>query len=72
MLPPAARPDEATISMDTVATMADALWRPALAGLSALLARAGGEATVLLLLRGYQSYTYSAGASWQSPAQRHL
>jgi hypothetical protein len=41
--------------------MADILWRPVLGGLSAVLARAGSESTMLLLLRGYQSYTYSAG-----------
>lgn len=41
--------------------MADILWRPVLAGLSCVLGRTSNEATVLLLLRGYQSYTYSAG-----------
>jgi hypothetical protein len=59
--PPPVRPDRVVITADTVATMADILWRPVLAGLSAVLSRAGSESTVLLLLRGYQSYTYSAG-----------
>jgi hypothetical protein len=43
--------------------MVDALWRPLLSALSAMLsrARATQEALVLTLLRAYQSFTYAAG-----------
>jgi hypothetical protein len=42
--------------------MVDALWRTALGCLSALLSAARQEALVVALLKGYQCYTYSAGA----------
>ncbi len=42
--------------------MLDALWRPVLPALSAMLVRAGGlETLTLVLLRAYQQYIYAAG-----------
>jgi hypothetical protein len=40
--------------------MIDSTWRMTLTALSALLTRAGQEGLVVLLLRGFQSFTYGA------------
>ena len=63
------RAEDAVIAPETVATMVGVLWRPVLAGLSCVLARAQAEATVLLLLKGYQGYTYAAGALGEATAR---
>jgi hypothetical protein len=53
---------QVTVRRDVCLNLVDALWRTALGCLSALLAAARQEALVVALLRGYQCYTYSAGA----------
>lgn len=52
---------EATAVRRTVAAMCTALWEITLLPLSMLLANAKGEALVLDLLKGYQSFTETAG-----------
>jgi hypothetical protein len=63
----------APLSEATVSTAVDVLWRPVLAGLSSVLthcrSRSGHESLMLVLLRGFQSYIFSAGALGEVPAR---
>lgn len=54
---------------DVCLNLVDALWRTTLGCLSSLLSVARQEALVLALLKGYQCYTYSAGALGASAAR---
>jgi len=70
---PAAHPAVAPMSAATVSTVVDVLWRPVLGGLSAALgycrSRSSHESLMLVLLRGFQSYIFSAGALGEVPAR---
>lgn len=63
----------APLSEPTVSTVVDVLWRPVLAGLSSVLthcrSRSSHESLMLVLLRGFQSYIFSAGALGEVPAR---
>jgi hypothetical protein len=63
----------APLSESTVSTVVDVVWRPVLAGLSSVLAhcrsRSSHESLMLVLLRGFQSYIFSAGALGEVPAR---
>lgn len=69
----AQHPGVAPLSAATVSTLVDVLWRPVLAGLSCSLAhcrsRSSHESLMLVLLRGFQSYIFSAGALGEVPAR---
>lgn len=69
----AQHPGVAPLSAATVSTLVDVLWRPVLAGLSCALShcrsRSNHESLMLVLLRGFQSYIFSAGALGEVPAR---
>lgn len=69
----AQHPGVAPLNAATVSTVVDVLWRPVLAGLSCALghcrSRSSHESLMLVLLRGFQSYIFSAGALGEVPAR---
>jgi hypothetical protein len=69
----AQHPGVAPLNATTVSTVVDVLWRPVLAGLSCALghcrSRSSHESLMLVLLRGFQSYIFSAGALGEVPAR---
>ena len=69
----AQHPGVAPLSAATVSTLVDVLWRPVLSGLSCVLghcrSRSAHESLMLVLLRGFQSYIFSAGALGEVPAR---
>lgn len=69
----AQHPGVAPLSAATVSTVVDVLWRPVLAGLSCALghchSRSVHESLMLVLLRAFQSYIFSAGALGEVPAR---